>query len=325
MLDYRKPENRMEYFTKLYRATLEHRIHPGLVYVYLPELARRNGWGEEAQMWFAFLNGMTQSPITSLRLYERIQPDASAADVDRFENWFNENWASLHFDTDRLKNKRNTVAAVRSYLTLVQEVGSQRALYRDASYEQAWSIANRIHGFGRLSTFSYLEYVHLLGFGPDCDDLMLRDKEGSRSHRNGMLFLFGRDDLVWDKRINNGFKGYRDFGALVAQLDDQVPGLLEAGGEGASLFTLESALCCFKNSFFSRRYMGVYADMAWERILWAEQHGLGAYATIFRQIREYTLPDWLRWEVTGRGQLDKGKLARQFVDTGHPYRGEHFL
>ena len=41
MKDYRLVPNRREYFEALYRMNLEHGVMPGLVYLYMPELARR--------------------------------------------------------------------------------------------------------------------------------------------------------------------------------------------------------------------------------------------------------------------------------------------
>ena len=41
MTDYRLPEHRQDYFTRLYALNLEHGIMPGLVYLYMPALAAR--------------------------------------------------------------------------------------------------------------------------------------------------------------------------------------------------------------------------------------------------------------------------------------------
>ena len=84
-------------------------------------------------------------------------------------------------------------------------------------------------------------------------------------------------------------------------------------------------MCTFKNHFFGRRYPGVYADMAWERILWAEDHGQAETAKIFRRIREERLPEWLRWECEAKGGPGLKARGALFPDTGVPFRGEHFL
>ena len=333
MTDYRLPENRPAYFSALYKMNLEHGVMPGLVYLYMPELARRYNWNAEQKLWFAFLNGLTQNPITSLRLFDQLPmvPPAGAA-LTRFDEWFNAEWDTLQFDTDRRYQKRDTLEAIKTYAKLVEEFGSQEAMLTGKPYSELWNIVrNRYYSFGRLSSFSYLEYVYLNGFGADCDDLMFSDKSGSKSHRNGMLFLIGKDELVWDKRLPNGQDGnYPKFtlmcGFLAAEADKYVdsfrakyPDIAHAGR-----FTMESNLCTFKNHFFGRRYPGVYADMAWERIEWAEARDQAAYTEMFKDMRSQLLPNWLRAECETEPLTVKQKAA-VFPETGSPYRAEYFL
>ena len=306
---------------------------PGLVYLYMPELARRYGWTDEQRLWFAFLNGLTQNPITSLRMFRRLPevPPAGAA-LSGFTEWFNAQWDTLQFDTDRRYQKKDTIDAIKCYAALVAEHGTQAAMLSGRPYSELWALVRgRYYSFGRLSAFSYLEYVHLNGHGADCDDLLFEDKDGSRSHRNGMLFLVGRDDLVLDKRANNGFTGaYADFDKMCRWLHDAADAYL---GEFAAFnlevpnvgrFTLESNLCTFKNHFFSRRYPGVYADMAWERIEWADARGASSYTEPFKDIRAELLPDWLRAECEPERRTVSQK-ASLFPLRGWPCRGEHFL
>ena len=327
MKDYRLPENRKEYFTALYKMNLEHGVMPGLVYLYMPELARRYGWDAEQKLWFAFLNGLTQNPITSLRLFEQLPvvPPATAA-LTRFTDWFNAEWDTLQFDTDRVKNKRNTLKALHSYSLLASAAGSQAALWSDKTYQECWDTATQIFSFGRLSAFSYLEYVRIMGFGAACTDLMFEDFDGSRSHRNGALFLQGMDHLVFDKRAGNGFDGkYENFTGMCGWLrgkSDQVLG--EVKHPDAGYFTLESQYCQFKNGFFSRRYPGVYADMAHERIQWYDERDFNRETESFKAIRAAQLPDWLRAECDAK-KTARANKAKMFAETGRAYRLEHFI
>jgi hypothetical protein len=87
---------------------------------------------------------------------------------------------------------------------------------------------------------------------------------------------------------------------------------------------MESNLCTFKNHFFGRRYPGVYADMAHERIEWAEARDQGAYTDVFKDIRSELLPDWLRTECETVPLTVKQKAA-VFPGTGAPFRAEYFL
>ena len=332
--DYRIIENRRGYFGALYRLNLQHGIMPGLVYLYMPELARRYGWDAEQRLWFAFLNGLTQNPITSLQLFDRLPvvPPASAG-LNTFTEWFNTHWDTLQFDTDRRYQKKDTVDAIRAYARLVESHGSQEAMLT-GSYQKLWALVRgEYHSFGRLSAFSYLEYVYLNGFGADCDDLVFADKSGSKSHRNGMLFLLGQDHLVWDKRQHNSHDGnYPDFkkmcGWLNGQAEDYLAMFTALNPEvsNVSKFTLESNLCTFKNHFFGRRYPGVYADMAWERIEWADARGQSAHTEVFKDIRSLALPEWLRDECwPDRCNMTLKQRAQRFPKTGQPFRGEYFL
>lgn len=330
MKDYRKPENRLGYFTDLYDMNLIHGVMPGLVYLYMPRLAEHFDWNDEQKLWFATINGFTQNPITSLRIFNEL-PDCEM--TDSFEQWFNDNWENLNFDSDRLKNKRNTVAGLKSYCRLVAEHGGYQTLLWDSgqSYAEAWGKANSVHSFGRLSTFSYLEYVKIMGFGVQCTDLMFEDFSGSRSHRNGALFLNNKDELVFDKRADNGFNGeYAGFKPMCAWLVLQSNNFLREFSRlhpdvpDVGYFTLESQYCQFKNGFFKRRYPGVYADMAWDRIKWYDERGFTSDTSPFKQIREDKLPEWLREECDPK-PLARAKKAAQFAETGFPYRGEHFL
>ena len=334
VVDYRQPEHRLAYFDALYALNLRHGVMPGLVYAYMPALAAERGWDAEQRLWYAFLNGLTQNPITSLRLFTRLPavPPAGAA-LTGFAEWFNAEWDTLQFDTDRRYQKKDTVDAIKAYAAAVAHFGSQEAmLRRGTAYADLWARVTGLYkSFGRLSAFSYLEYVYLNGFGADCDDLMFADKNGSRSHRNGMLLLLGMDHLVWDKRQPNGHDGnYPDFKKMCAWLNDRAEAYLREFAQAvdptlpASKFTLESNLCTFKNHFFGRRYPGVYADMAWERILWAEARGQAEFTAPFRRMREALLPEWLRAECEAE-PLTLAQKAAVFPRTGRPYRGEHFL
>ena len=335
MKDYRIPENRREYFSALYQLNLQHGVMPGLVYLYMPALAEHYDWDDEQKLWFAFLNGLTQNPITSLQLFDRLPvvPPASAG-LNSFNEWFNTHWDTLQFDTDRRYQKKDTVQAIKSYAQLVAEHGSQRAMLTGKPYAELWALVREgYHSFGRLSAFSYLEYVHLCGFGADCDDLLFRDKSGSRSHRNGVLFLLGQDAMVWDRRQPNSHDGnYPDFKKMCDWLNGQAEGYLREfyttryPHHAVSKFTLESNLCTFKNHFFGRRYPGVYADMAWERIEWADARGQSAYTEVFKAIRAAKLPPWLRDECwPGGPRLSLRQRGARFPDTGFPFRGEFFL
>lgn len=333
MIDYRLKENRLEYFKRLYNLNLLYKVHPGLVYLYMPELKKHYNWNDETALWFATINGHTQNPITSMRFLEVMpQIPQSNEEWKKAQTWFDKEWANLSFDTDRNKQKKDTIKGLYSYAQLVKDAGSQVALWsKKKHYDELWETANKIESFGRLSSFSYLEYVKLNGFGADCTDLIFNDLSGSRSHRNGMFFLLGMDDHVFDKRKENSHDGnYDDFENLCEQLETKAEKFLRDYQEeygycsNISKFTLESCLCQFKNGFFNRRYPGVYADMGWDRIKWYDTRGMKQYTEVFKDIRRKTLPIWLREECE-KEKIERSFKASQFAETGFPFRGEHLF
>ena len=334
MKDYRLKENRAHYFTKLYEMNLLYGVMPGLVYLYMPELAKKYRWDTEQRLWFAFLNGNTQNPITSLRIFELFpEPPKTKQELASIGEWFNDHWDTLSFDTDRRYGKRDFPKAVQSYCRMIYEYGTQENLLT-GTFKELWErVTGNFYSFGRLAAFSYLEYVLIMAkaedqnYGAECDNLLFEDKSGSKSHRNGMLFLLGYDDLVWDKRAGNGFDGSYNWDKMVPWLDYKASEYVASCGidhPHLGNFTLESQLCQFKNGFFRRRYPGVYSDMAWDRIKWYEDRGMSLITQVFRQIREDHLPEWLREECESSVTERKVKASR-FADTGVPFRAEYFL
>ena len=333
MIDYRLPENRLKYFEALYKMNLETGVMPGLVYLYMPALAKLYNWDNEQKLWFAFLNGLTQNPITSLRLFNQLPevPPAEAT-LTKFDEWFNAEWATLQFDTDRRYGKKETVLAIKSYAKVISNVGSQEKLFTNDNFSYLWGVVTgEFHSFGRLTTFSYLEYVKIMGFGADCNNLLFEDKSGSKSHRNGALILNGLDAIVHDKRMNNGFEGnYPNFNKMCEWLaeDSRIKmgafKTLNPTTPNVGYFTWESNLCTFKNHFFGRRYPGVYADMAQERIEWADNVGQQKTTAVFKEMRAGLLPLWLRSECESKRLTIKQKAA-YFPDTGTAYRAENFI
>jgi len=327
MVDYRLPQHRSTYFHSLYEMTLKYGVSPNLVYLYLPALAAHYGWSTEQRYWYAFLNGLTQNCITSLRLFKVCQAVPTAAEVQQLRSYFNDNWDSLQYDTDRRYQKALTIDAIEAYAHAVHENGGTQAkMLSGKPFLRLWDTARSYKSFGRLSAFSYLEYLYISELGADCSSMFFNDRSGSRSHRNGILYLLGLDMLVWDRRAGNGFAGnYSDFEQLCVYLEYHAQLLLEKQAQRqphphACRYTLESVLCTFKNHFFGRRYAGVYADMSWQRIQWADERGQREHTEVFKAIRSQHLPSWLRDECAAGDQPSMAARASMFPSTGQPYR-----
>ena len=267
--DFREPQYRQEVFLRFYDFHLRHEAHPGCVYALFPWLADYYGWTETEMVWFAFLNGNTQNPITSLELWS-VAPTPDYA-PQAIAHW-RKNYNRLQWDTDRRYHKKSFELAVESYLAATGPDHVQFWRERQAGgWTRMWETARSLFTFGRLSAWSYLEYLWLAGYGVDADTLMLNDRSGSRSHRNGLCIVSGLDEFDWHKS-NPEFNGVYE-PDLIEQLATTGEGLLAEAQKRAAnpadvtRLTLESALCTFKSWFRpNRRYPGVYIDMMLDRV-----------------------------------------------------------
>jgi hypothetical protein len=315
-IDFRKPEYRREVFLRFYQFHTQFKLHPGLVYLLIPYLSKRLNWTHEQVLWFCFINGNTQHPLTSWLIFKRF-PDFATLDTPALIEFFNCEWERLEFDTDRRHQKRDFPKAVECYKALCGD--SQKEYFagfingsdQEQNFRSAWATVRRdFYGFGRLSAFSYLEYLRIARVPLLCDQLFLSDINGSKSHRNGLCKVLGRDD--WDWHDSNPVKYTPEMitylegeGAkLLADARDRYPSF------DTNYFTLESALCAYKNWFRGRRYPGIYADMFYERVTkvehrWPEED-FGMFWDAYR-----TLPTYVQSE-TG---VSRGKQTL-FRDTG---------
>jgi Alpha-glutamyl/putrescinyl thymine pyrophosphorylase clade 2 len=300
-LDFRKPQYRREVFLRFYEFHLRYRAHPGGVYYLMPALREMCGWTAEEALWYAFINGNTQNPVTSLLIHRRF-PHPNA--LTGLGVWFNDNYARLPFDTDRRHHKPAFLRAVEGYTSAVW--GWTQAHYWEKQAEDGfrgvWAAATSIPSFGRLSSFSYAEYLRIMGVPFDCDNLFLEDVSGSRSHRNGLCKVLGRDDLDWHAS-NPGFDG--NYTGLFDWLGEEAAILLAeararvTGGAAAdvSYFTLESALCTYKSWHRpNRRYANVYNDMLYDRIRHVQELWPDEDLSPFWAARAAALPQHLRLE-----------------------------
>lgn len=269
-MDFRLPEYRREVFLRFYEFSSRYKSFPGCVYYLIPALADLYGWSDEEKLWFAFINGNTQNPVTSL-LIMKIFRDASTFLLAGGEQWFNTNWKNLDWDTDRRYQKKEFPSNVEWYWNVTKngQFGFFKSICNtkdeQENFRLLWDeVRNNFPSFGRLSAFSYTEYLKIVGLPIDCDNLFLEDISGSASHRNGLAIVLGRDDLDFHHETAHYTKAQMSWlkeeaALLLAEAKERVP--------EASYFTLESALCTYKSWHRpNRRYPNVYNDMLYSRI-----------------------------------------------------------
>ena len=310
--DFRQAEYREEVFQRFYSFHLMYRSHPGCVYYLMPYLAERESWTPEHRLWFAFLNGNTQNPVTSYIIFHKF-PEFKTLDVAALNEWFNtpSTYQNLAWDTDRRHHKNMFIRSFVNYQANL--LGKTQWEYfsdlcggdKYANFRRIWNtVFNDFLSFGRLSTFSYLEYLRIMGMNLDCDQLFLDDRDGSRSHRNGICKVIGRDDLDWHSS-NPDFDG-RYTKQQITTLEKAGESLLVSAmkrnadtlwADDVSYFTLESALCTYKSWHRkNRRYPNVYNDLLYKRIKHAEERWLRPTFELFWEARRAYLTANLRVE-----------------------------
>ncbi len=322
-LDFRLPAYRREVFMRFYEFHLRWAAHPGAVYYAIPQLFARMDVDAEQRLWMLYLNGCTQNIVTTFLLAKAF-PDLHSIDLASLEEFMNDNWKRLQWDVDRRYVKARIVEMVDNYRRVVD--GDQQAYFGRlanhddprVNFRSVWSaVLGNFRFFGRLSTFSYLEYLRIGGVPLDCDNLFLYDITGSKSHRNGICKVYGRDDLDWTKTNPVRYtpahlRWATDCGAeLLAEARDRID------HPDVSYFTLESTLCCFKGWHrVGRRYPNVYNDMFADRIRWSEERMGDADVSMFWEIRRDFLPAHLRLEDNPRDVGLKPLKQNHYLQTG---------
>jgi len=312
-MDFRKPQYRREVFLRFYEFHLKYRSHPGGVYFAMPWLANRFEMDTESKLWLAFINGCSQNIVSTWKIFQ-LFPDVSKLDVDDLNDWWNANHSKFKagsgWDSDRKHHKIGKTGlpvAVASYKKQLARYSSQQEMFESHfnnnlydNFDKTWDfVRENFISFGRLSTFSYLEYLRIQGLPIECSHLFLDDIGGSKSHRNGICKVLGRDDLDWwdhKETHNPNFPGYKR--ETINWLMEESEILLEdaktkINHHDVNFFTLESALCTYKSWHRpNRRYPNVYMDMMYDRIRYAESEW-GTDFDVFWEMRYDSLPKHL--------------------------------
>jgi hypothetical protein len=309
-MDFRHPQYRREVWMRFYEFHLRHRSHPGAVYYAFPYLFKKLKLTLEQRLWFAFINGNSQHVVSTLTIFRRF-PDFEALDFEKLRSYFNDNYARFGWDTDRRYHRKEFLKAVEVYQRLTD--GNQVDYFKqfegkdeEETFRATWAaVRKQFWGFGRLSTFSYLEYLRIAGLKLDCDDLLLEDMSGSKSHRNGLAKVLGRDDLDWNK--STGFDGAYVPGQVEWLRQEATRLRKEARArfkgrdfeKDVGYFTMESTFCTFK-SFHrkNRRYPNVYNDMFYRRLKDSERAFPEEDYSLLWEARKAYLPAALRLEDT---------------------------
>lgn len=322
-MDFRKPQYRREVFLRFYEFHLKYNAHAGAVYYAFPFIFERHQMTQEQKLWFTFINGLSQNVVTTYLIWSSF-PDLEKVNLSSLSDYFRSHYTKWGWDTDRRYVKNKFEEAVSSYIDLLGGRSQQEYFDQFTSsdnkynnFDTLWDVViNDFHLFGRLATFSYLEYLRLADVHLDCSSLFLDDISGSKSHRNGLCKVLGRDDLDWYKE--NEVKYTPE---IINWLNKEAALLLHEtrsriDHKDVSYFTLETTLCCYKSWHRpNRRYPNVYNDMFHDRIKVAEKNW-GKPMNIFWEAREEFLPKHLRLECNAKDYGVSPNKQNHYLKTG---------
>ena len=321
--DFRDVKYRREVFLRFYEFHLKYKAHHGAVYYCFDYLFDYLNCNEEQKLWIIFLNGCTQNIVTTFILYKHF-PHINKINVEKLDKFIKDNWSGLFWDMDRRYVKTKTAEIVSNYKKLInnsQKDYFESILNKDCpeeNFRKLWNVVMKdFNYFGRLATFSYLEYLKIGGLNIECDSLFLDDIKGSKSHRNGIAKVIGRDDLEWKKGndviyTKENIKMFEEEGEKL--LKDAKKRIKH---KDLSYFTLESTLCCYKSWHRpNRRYPNVYNDMFAERIKWSLDRLKDKDVEIFWDFRKDFLPKELRIEDNPKDVGVKPIKQNHYLNTG---------
>lgn len=278
--DYRLKENRREGFKKYFYGILKTEEYDPFYYTanYLYE---RFDLNKEQMFWFSWLYGFIYNGATAWVVFNEF-PDFENVDVDRLKEWEIKNYKRMQFETDTRHKKCKIHEAFVCYKKAVgnktqEEFFNTLCCYDDpkVNFRILWDyIRENFYLFGRYSTFFYTETLKRCnGLNIECDSLFLEDIPGSKSHRNGLCYVLGKDE--WDlSKKNTDFK-YESWmieylkeegDKIIKEMKVEFPDVINL----IDYFSMETALCAYKGFFRKRRYFGFYLDRDCSQIKFAE-------------------------------------------------------
>lgn len=224
-------------------------------------LFERMEFNIEQKFWFVWIYANTYNLPCTWVIWNEF-PDFENCDVDRIRIWQNKNYSNIRYQTDTKWNKGHLDEMFLSYKKIMKNSQSKffvNNLTDDAKYNYRFLydfIIKNFYKFGRYVTWFYLQSLKQnckLLIEPD--SLLLSDR-GSESHRNGMFYAVGKDNLVG--------KDYKDYDKTIFDyLELRAKNIIKKMKviyPEITFFEMETVLCSFKKLFREKqfRWKGYY-------------------------------------------------------------------
>ena len=235
-------------------------------------------FNQEQRYWYCWLYGTTYHFPTTYVIWNEF-PDMELVGIDRLKDWNDKNYKRLRYQVDTKWNKGHLPEQFISYKNWVgnqsqhEKIQSLLTGEPNADFEIMWKESKSWFKFGRYMAWFYLQVLkHCAAVNIEPQTLMLEDYAGSRSHRNGLCYALGENDLI-NQKLNP--QQLKDFTISSEQILKETKKKYPKLKNKLDYFAMETCLCSFKKLFrISRgRYLGYYHDRQAEEIQQVEQDG----------------------------------------------------
>lgn len=268
-------------------------------------------FNQEQKYWYCWIYGTTYHFPTTYIIWNEF-PDMSLVGIERLQDWNNKNYKRLRYQVDTKWNKGHLPDQFISYKNWVGNQTQHEKIYSllgnnaETNFEIMWKEAKSWHKFGRYMAWFYLQTLkHCAGVNLESQSLMLEDYSGSRSHRNGLCYALGQDQLI-NTKLNS--EQLKDFDGMAEQILSDTQKKYPQLKRKLDYFAMETCLCSFKKLFRTSRgrYLGYYHDRQAEEIKQVEKDGwIGINWKPLWQARNETIQEKY---LTGAIDTEKMKL-----------------
>lgn len=269
-VDWRKPEHRMEGFLRWLKwrmdwCDLDHYLCNN-TYRDTKLSVTKKPMTEEQRFWYSLIFGMTYQSEMSWVIYNEF-PDFGEIDLEKMQEWNVKNLPRQRYARDCKYNKgriTDQVASIKENIgpksTLKDYFYSLTQDSKEGTFDRVYSEVNdKFYKFGRMTTWLLCQTLYETADFPVAPRTMLASDPSSWSVRSGLMYAYGRDELIEAKN-----KKLRLTKEDIAWVEFKEQEIFETaknylGNKYEKIFTpylLESHLCQYKKLMLGGDYSG---------------------------------------------------------------------
>ncbi len=220
----------------------------------------------EQTLWFCLIFGTTYQSEMSWVIYNQF-PNFWDIDLEKMQQWNSANMSRQKYARDCKYNKgriTDQVASMREvigpYLSIENFFDSVLGKDEDRNFKEVYTVVKEnFYKFGRMTTWLLCQTLYETAGLPVKPSTMLASDPSSWSVRSGLMYVYGRDDMIEAKdknvrmsKADLAWVDYKEHELLAKSLEflgSDYNGML-------TYYTLESHLCQYKKLMLGGDYAG---------------------------------------------------------------------